>query len=48
MATIKEECESALSEIVKKLQDSQPLNDEDVGLLLFARLMEEESNEHKN
>lgn len=48
MATIKEECENALSEIVKKLQEAKPLNDEDVELLLFARLMEEESNEHKN
>lgn len=44
MATVKEECEQALAEVVKKLQSSVTLTDEDINLMLFARLMEEESN----
>lgn len=45
MKTVKEECELALTEVVEKLQTAKSLTEEDIQLLLFARLMEEESNE---
>lgn len=47
MKTVKEECEEALKNVAKKIQDSVKLERDDIQLLLLARLMEEESNERQ-
>lgn len=47
MKTVKEECEDALKDVAKKIDESIKLEDRDIQLLLLARLMEEESNERQ-